>query len=158
MKETVLDVLIFLFDNYLNAEIELVGDEDDIADELEQAGFEEQDVFKALNWLGALSELYHENFQVRESKAALRNLTRYEREKLDVQAQGYFIKLQNQGILDSTTREIILESVMAIDVQNLNLGQFKRIVGMVMLNNPKAESLVACGEDLIYREAGGLTH
>lgn len=158
MSETVLEVLMFLFDNYLSAEVELVGDEDEIADELEQAGFHEGDVNKALNWLGALSDLYREGYELVDHDRAVRVLTPQEKTKLDTKCQGYLMNLQAQGVLDPATREIILESALAIDVQTLSLGQFKRIIALVLLNNPNAEAIVASGEDLFYQEVGGVPH
>lgn len=158
MEETVLDVLMFLFDNYLSADIELVGDEEEIADELEQAGFHEHDVNKALDWLGALADLYGEGYELAEHKQSMRILTAEEKAKLDVQSQGYLLKLQAQGTLDTATREIILESAMAIDVQTLSLGQFKRIIALVLLNNPNTEAMAASGEDIFYQEIGLVPH
>ncbi len=158
MEETVLDVLMFLFDNYLNAHVELVGDDDDIADELEQAGFDEIDVSKALNWLGDLSDLYREGYDFVVQGNVQRILTVHEKTKLDTKCQGYLMKLKRQGVLDFATTEIILESAMAIDVQTLTLDQFKRIIALVLLNNPNAEEIAASGEDLIYQEVGGIPH
>lgn len=158
MKETVLDVLMFLFDNYLSAEVELVGDEDEIADELEQAGFHEHDVSNALTWLGRLSDLYDGGYDLTDHERAVRVLTPQEKTKLDTKCQGYLLKLQAQGVLDIATREIILESAMAIDVQTLTLSQFKRIIALVLLNNPNTEAIAASGEDLIYQEIGGVPH
>ncbi|HET9843097.1 MAG TPA: DUF494 domain-containing protein [Gammaproteobacteria bacterium] len=158
MKETELDVLMFLFDNYLGVEVEFSGGENAIADELKQAGFHEQDINKAFDWLSTLSDLYQDGYELPEHSRALRVLSTQECAKLDVKAQGYLWQLEGQGVLDPTTREIILESAMAIDVQTLNLQQFKRIVALVLLNNPKAEAIVASGEDLVYQEIGGIFH
>lgn len=158
MKEAVLDVLMFLFDNYLGVEVELSGGEDAIADELEQAGFHEHDISKAFNWLSTLPEMYQDIYQFADHPKSVRILTKQERVRLDTKCQGYLLELEAQGVLDPASREIILESAMAIDVQTLNLKQFKRIIALVFLNNPSAEAMVACGEDLLYQEIGGVVH
>lgn len=158
MEETVLDVLMFLFDNYLNAEVELIGDEEEIADELEQAGFQEIHVTKALDWLGDLSELYKGGYELALRYNSTRILTKQEKAKLDIKSQGYLLELQEQGVLDPPTLEIILESAMTIDVQILTLDRFKRIIALVLLNNPNAEAIVASGEDLVYQDVGGYPH
>ena len=53
MKETVLDILIYLFENYFDADIESAPepDRDTLKDELERAGFSEHEVNRALQWL-----------------------------------------------------------------------------------------------------------
>lgn len=158
MEETVLDVLVFLFDNYLTSEIDVIGDEEEIADELEQAGFQEIHVSKALDWLGDLSDLYRDGYELAFSSNSSRILTKQEKNKLDIESQGYLLELQQDGVLDHATVEIILESAMAIDVQNLTLDRFKRIIALVLLNNPEAEAIVATSEDLVYQEIGGEPH
>ena len=157
MSETVLDVLMFLFDNYLSVEVDVSDDEDAITDELEQAGFQEGEIYKAFNWLSALSDMYRDT-QLKDHLRASRILTSEERLRLDTSCQGYLVDLCDQGVLDAPTREIILESAMSIDVQTLNLSQFKRIIALVLLNNPSVEAIVTTEEDLIYEDIGGLVH
>ena len=57
MKESVLDILIYLFENYFDADLESAPepDRDTLKDELERAGFPEREVGRALEWLEQLS-------------------------------------------------------------------------------------------------------
>lgn len=157
MKETVLDVLMYLFDNYLSADFDWSEDDDVIADELEQAGFEEQDISTAIHWLSHLEDLYKDIGHQTESEQSVRMLTHQERVKLDTNCQGYLIELLGQGVLDPATREIILETAMAIDVQTLNMSQFKRLIALVLLHHPNAEVVITTDEDL-YQDAEVIVH
>ena len=51
MKENMFDVLIYLFENYLENKIETLPDTDVIRSELLEAGFAQPEVSKAFNWL-----------------------------------------------------------------------------------------------------------
>ena len=55
MKENIFDVLMYLFENYMEEEIEMFPDSDVIRTELLEAGFESREVNKAFDWLDSLS-------------------------------------------------------------------------------------------------------
>ena len=60
MKENVLDVLMFLFENYLYDEPEETPDRDSLEENLHQAGFTNGEIDKAFEWLDkALKERSH---------------------------------------------------------------------------------------------------
>lgn len=157
MSDTAIDVLVFLFDNYLNAEMNLAAEEDSLEYELEQAGFPVGEIHKAFDWLGDLADLQsdYETFDP-AGQYAHRVYTPKELRKLDKSCRGFLIHLEKLGLLDLASREIILDRAMAIDVDELSLDQFKRIVGLVMLNRPSHEAVLAWVEDLIYDELGGV--
>lgn len=55
MKENVLDVLMFLFENYLYDEPEEAPDRDSLEENFHQAGFTAGEIEKAFNWLDGLA-------------------------------------------------------------------------------------------------------
>ena len=55
MKDNVLDLLIYLFENYMSADDEPRPDRHVLKMELEKAGFAEPDIERALEWLDGLS-------------------------------------------------------------------------------------------------------
>jgi len=55
MKENIFDVLMYLFENYMEDEIEILPDSDIVRTELLEAGFEQIEVNKAFDWLESLS-------------------------------------------------------------------------------------------------------
>ena len=56
MKENVLDVLMYLFENYMNSESGQEPDQESIRVELEEAGFHHGEIKKASAWLEGLAE------------------------------------------------------------------------------------------------------
>ena len=55
MKESVLDVLMYLFDQYVEDESDNTPDQDVLRTQLLEAGFEEIQVNKAFDWLESLA-------------------------------------------------------------------------------------------------------
>ena len=55
MKDSVLDILIHLFENFLDAEDDSSPDREAIKTELEQAGYPEAEIERALIWLESLA-------------------------------------------------------------------------------------------------------
>ena len=151
MRETVIDVLVFLFDNYLSIETDDLSNELALTCELEEAGFSAGEINQAFDWLGNLADLYQNQGSIREQNPnSVRVLTKDEYQKLDIECQGLLFNLQRVGLLDVMTREIIIESAMTLRVDRLSLFAFKRIIGLVILNSPKQDELSLWAEDLIF--------
>ena len=55
MRENVLDVLMYLFETYMDNDIEEEPDHNEMRDELEQAGFGDLEIDRALEWLDGLT-------------------------------------------------------------------------------------------------------
>ena len=86
-------------------------------------------------------------------KDSIRVFSQEEQYKLDIHCQGFLIHLEQAGHIDVHTREVIIDRVMAFESSTLTLQQFKRIVGIVMLNKVQQkedhEELLVTLEDLI---------
>ncbi|MDD2864235.1 MAG: DUF494 family protein, partial [Methylococcales bacterium] len=55
MKENIFDVLMYLFENYMDDEREIPPDNDIVKTELLEAGFEHKEVVRAFDWLESLA-------------------------------------------------------------------------------------------------------
>lgn len=158
MKENVIDVLMFLFDNYFLYEDGIPEDEASLACELEEAGFEVQEITQAFDWLGELADLQNTEMIQLTHRHAMRVFTGAELSKLDSSCINYLLQLEKIGLIDVMARETIIDRAMAIQTAHINLAAFKRIVGLVMLNSPQFKDNYEFIEDLIYEEAGGVVH
>ena len=56
MKESILDVLLYLFEHYFTEDADPVRDRDSLQNGLIQAGFSPAEISKAFDWLDALAE------------------------------------------------------------------------------------------------------
>ncbi len=153
MKANVIEVLMFLFDNYLSVSEDTLLDEKSLTCELEEAGFDAQEISLAFDWLGELAEIERlAATMVRIPGNAIRVYALEEQTKLDMACRGYLQSLEAMGLVDATVREIIIDRAMAIEADNLSLQQFKRIIGLVMLNKAPQEEMLPWIEELMNDE------
>ena len=59
MKESVLDVLMYMFEHYFDEDADMEADRDNLEHALLQAGFPESEVNKAFTWLEDLTAAEH---------------------------------------------------------------------------------------------------
>ena len=55
MKETVLDVLMYLFESFVDSEDEPEPNRNELREDLERAGFGDREIERALDWLDGLN-------------------------------------------------------------------------------------------------------
>jgi len=159
MKENVLDVLMYLFDNYMSDDIEFDTDEESLRVELQEAGFQSLEISKAFDWLEGLVALqdFPEKLPL-VNTSSLRIYTAEEAEKVDLDARGFLMFLEQTGVLDHNTREMVIDRVMALDEDEIDIEQLKWVTLMVLFNQPGREAAFAWMEDLVFEEAPGVVH
>ncbi|HEB66720.1 MAG TPA: DUF494 domain-containing protein [Gammaproteobacteria bacterium] len=159
MKENVLDVLMYLFENYMNDEIEIDTDEESLRVELQEAGFQALEISKAFDWLEGLANLQESQPGLAPVNAAsIRLYTAAEQEKLDRQSRGFILFLEQAGVLDHLTREMVIDRIMALDAEEIDLEQLKWVILMVLFNQPGREGAYAWMEDLVFEDTPVITH
>lgn len=156
-EETVLDVLMYLFENYLDEETEVQPDRETLRVELEAAGFPGGEVKKAFNWLEALAEDAPAPDTV-QTPQAVRIYSAEECIRLDVESRGFLIYLEQIGILSAAQRELVVDRIMALETDEIDIDQVKWIILMVLFNQPGQELAYARMEDLVLEEQLGLVH
>ncbi len=153
MKANVIEVLMFLFDNYLSVSEDTLLDEKSLTCELEEAGFDAQEISLAFDWLGELAEIERLAATMLQTPGnSMRVYAVEEQDKLDLACRGYLQSLEAMGLVDATVREIIIDRAMAIEADSLSLQQFKRIIGLVMLNKAPQEEMLPWIEELMNDE------
>ena len=158
MKENILDVLMYLFENYMNDEIEFDTDEESLRVELQEAGFQLTEITKAFEWLEGLLDMQKGEEHAPLNAESVRVYTEEECEKLDLESRGFLLFLEQTGVLDHNTRELVIDRVMALDADEIDLEQLKWVVLMVLFNQPGREAAFAWMEDLVFEEATGILH
>ncbi|MEJ2344848.1 MAG: DUF494 domain-containing protein [Gammaproteobacteria bacterium] len=158
MKENVLDVLMYLFQNYMEGEFESEPDRESLQVELLEAGFPLPEVHKAFDWLddlGARTENPEPHIQACRS---IRLYSKQETAKLDMECRGFLMFLEQSGILNSTTRELVVDRVMALEASEINVEQLKWVVMMVLFNQPGQEGAYEWIEDMVFDGFYGNLH
>lgn len=159
MKENVLDVLMYLFENYLDDnEDETQADRESLTVELEQAGFPGNEINKAFDWLENLTLNPPDSELASEHRDDFRVYAKPELERFGTECRGFIQYLENIGILDSTQREVVIGRIMALDSNDIELEQVKWIILMVLFNRPGQEEAFARMENLVFDDARGVMH
>lgn len=156
------DILMYLFENFIHSETEIRVDQDELTDELVRAGFHHDEIFKALAWLEKLAALQETDITPYFCKGISSSLNRIytsqEQMRLDVECRGFLLFLEQVGVLDASTREMVIDRVMEIDSAEFCLEDLKWVVLMVLFNVPGKENAYAQMEDLLFDESNGVFH
>jgi Smg protein len=159
MKESVLDILIYLFENYFDAEREAAPepDRDTLKDELERAGFSEREVGRALEWLEQLCADPERAGAIPPSRS-IRVFDAREQTRLDIECRGYILYLENIGIVNAAQRELVIDRLLALDARQIDVEQVKWVVLMVLFSQPGQENALLRMEDLVFDGRGDAVH
>jgi Smg protein len=158
MNETVLDVLMYLFENFAEQDCEQSPDQMVLREELLQAGFGEREIDRALKWLDELAATDAMPFANDPAKRSMRVYNLRELARLDADCRGYLLYLEQIGILSSLQRELVLDRLMALDAVDIDVDQVKWVVLMVLFSQPGEESSFSRMEDLVFEEDAGSMH
>lgn len=157
MKESMFDVLMYLFENYMEEDTEFDPDQESLTTELSQAGFPRVEISKAFSWLEGLSDLRDSDTQLpyQAATGSVRVFTGQEMEKIDCESRGFLMFMEQSGVLDSVSRELVIDRLMALEVDDISIEQLKWVILMVMFNRPGQEHAYALLEDVVFDEMEG---
>ncbi|MEZ5455900.1 MAG: DUF494 family protein [Lysobacteraceae bacterium] len=159
MKETVLDVLLYLFENYFYADPDAVRDRESMQAGLLQAGFSPAEISKAFVWLEDLRQLEHPELSALPTEQGpIRVYSTHEHSRLDVECRGFLMFLEQNGVLDPQQRERVIDRIMALDQPEVDLEDLKWVVLMVLFNQPGTEAAFAWMESHMFAADPLATH
>lgn len=153
MKTEVLDILMYLFETYLDDEQSDIPNEGSIRNELAKIGFRDEKVAKAFDWLDDLAILKDNYTSIDQlENNSLRLFSPLEIEKFDIQARGVLLDLVQLSVITPTQREIIIDKALALDINPIDQEQMKWVVLMVLFNLPDSAGSFTWIQDLLYEE------
>lgn len=153
------EILMFLFENYMNGSVAIDVHTDAITVELEKIGFDPYEIDQALLWLEGLLQIQtavHAGSKLTE--LAIRHYLPEESERLGTEGRGLLMYLEQLGILDPYTREIVIDRIMALDQREIGLGQIKWVVLIVLFNNPDKKSALSVMQAMVLADAFDVLH
>jgi Smg protein len=125
------DILVYLFENYYQAQA--YPDYDTLGRKLHAAGFENDDIEDALDWLNTLTRKPDEGLpESLDAGSSFRGYTADESSKLPLESRGFIAFLESAKILSPLLRELIIERAMALPSETVGLDKLKVIVLMVL--------------------------
>ena len=152
MKESVLDVLMYLFETYVDPEQEPEADQNELRDELSQAGFGDSEIDRALEWLDGLANDHEGQGFHPQTVHGTRIYNDFENARLDSACRGFITYLEQIGILSPPQREILVDRLLALETSDIDVEQVKWVVLMVLFSQPGQELAYSRMEDLVFDE------
>lgn len=122
------DVLVYLYETYWRPDA--FPNPKQLSRKLTAAGFEEEDIREALNWLDGLETAAHAS-PGEARPASLRVFTQAELDHLGPDCIGFLSFLESAGVLPPPLRELVLDRAMAIPDDPVDLEALKICVLMV---------------------------
>lgn len=157
MKESVLDVLMYLFEAFADTDSEPEPDRNVLRSELLRAGFGEPNVERAFEWLDGLNEQDTDGAGAPQSSAT-RVFSDVESARLGVDSVGYLMHLQHIGILSATQLELVLDRLMALGDTEIDLDQIKWIVLIVLYSQSDQHDEYVRMENLVFEDEPTALH
>lgn len=153
------EVLMYLFENYMDGSVSLNVDQDTVVSELEQAGFTRGEIGRALDWLEGLDKV-QKTVQAgpQLTPHAIRHYAPEESERIGLEGKGLLLYLEQLSILDPMTREVVIDRLMALDHKEVDLGRIKWVVLIALFNQPDKKSALSLLQDMILSDAFDVLH
>ena len=159
MNENVIDVLIYIYETYMDGDQPVPPDQIIMQEELLNVGFQEGEITKAFDWLDELAwrqGMLSENGVLDSS--SMRIYAEQEMLRLDSDARGMLLFLEQNGILDPISRELVIERAMALGSNELDIDDIQWIVLLVLVNQPGMEAALTVMQDMVYDGIPDLLH
>ncbi len=149
MNENIIDVLVYLFENYLSEQTNLneLYTKNKIYNGLEQAGFEKPTIDQAIAWLLSINV---EQQAITQSADAIRYFTPYEVALLDEEGIDFICYLESTGILTPTTRELLLNGLLNLNTDNIDVDDLQWLALIILFSQPDEEQAFASMESLMF--------
>jgi len=161
MKEDMLEVLIYLFENYIIDGVAFEPEQDALAQELLGAGFPDEEISKAFVWLEDLLDVCEQDDSrhlIQQSNSAIRFYTDAETEQLKAEGLGLITRLVNVGVLDQFLREMVIDRVMALDSVQVNIDHVRWVILMVLSNRPGFDDIAEWAEVIVTDDMVPVIH
>lgn len=150
------DILVYLFQNYFQPDS--CPEPDQLARKLTAAGFEEDDISEALEWLSGLHDATGDDSpQIDADSASVRCFSPDEQAKISAEGRGFLQFLTNAGVLNALSREVIIERAMALNRSTVTLSKLKVIVLMVLWSQHETVDTLVL-EELLSEDDAQLLH
>lgn len=158
MNEAVMAVLMYLFENHMQSCCEIGSEKLPVVNELREAGFEQDDIYCALDWLNHLAEseesLDHDTLR---NSTSMRVFTDSEYKLFGSLCCGFIIYLQCLKILNPITRELVIDCLHSMGGE-ICMADVKWAVLMILFHRPDEKQALKMMEDLVLQEGSEEMH
>ncbi|PTN09435.1 Smg protein [Nitrosomonas aestuarii] len=121
------DILYYLFENYFDSGS--YPDSATLTRKLTMAGFNDEDIHQALDWLSELARQDIGSYPATlADNKSFRCFSALEMENIDTEGRGFITFLEQSKIINPLQRELLIDRVIAMDEDSSSLEKIKLIV------------------------------
>lgn len=154
-ENSVLQVLMYLFQNHMRDSCDVGEVDNNLVDQLESAGFVLPAINQAIGWLANLTEEGGITQVADPQPHSFRVFNPTEAELLGQDGIDYIISLERQGILTPSTREMVITQAIELETEGIDLSLIKWVTLMVLFNQPDQEEALSNMELLVLEGSPG---
>jgi len=158
MKEETLEVLVYLFKNYIFDEFLHYPNQGELTQELIGAGFIDNDITTAFNWLEGLIGKNKVSSKKIWQSASIRFYNEKELAFLGQDGISLITRLINFDVIDQKSREIIILRIMALEPASIGLANIRWIILMVLINEPEFDEITNWVTGLVRNDIEPIVH
>ncbi|TDR80363.1 DUF494 family protein [Paludibacterium purpuratum] len=140
------DVLAYLFEQYRDPES--FDDRKLLTHQLAAAGFDDEEIQDALDWLDSLCHFSDGAFAAADNATGMRIYSDIEQKRLSVEVRGLLQFLEDHGALGGARREMVIDRLLALADDEITVPSAK-LVALMVLWVQKAELPILLGEELL---------
>lgn len=140
------DVLAYLLEEF--SDPDACPAHEDLGRQLAAAGFENDEISNALEWLDGLNSLNDGAYQGANDSTGLRVYHDEEIARLPTEIRGLIMFLEDNGALSPAQREMLIDRLLALPDDEISLPTAK-LAALMVLWAQRAELPVLVGEDLL---------
>ncbi|MEJ1959601.1 MAG: DUF494 domain-containing protein [Nitrosomonadales bacterium] len=149
------DILMYLFESYFYAGN--YPDSDKLSLKLSAAGFEDEDIHRALDWLSGLKQLTQADYPVAINMSGPRCHADLEIKRISPEGLRFLAFWEHNKFITPVEREMILDRAVALGRENLPLDKVK-LIALLVLWNQHEELDPMIVEDLLTPADSGHLH
>ena len=151
MKEDLIDILIYLFEHYLTEQGDgvLRLDNQQLTGELVDVGFAKREIDQAFIWLDELIVGLDKSLKSYQPVSSYRVFSQNEKLQIPVEVQSLIFRLEQTGILDLPTRELVIDRLMALEFEIVDMDDAKWVIMMVLCNQTDSTEELEWAETLV---------
>jgi len=126
------EILMYLFESYFDAGS--YPEPDKLSRKLSAAGFEDEEISDALTWLSALQQQNPDSYPDSLEHTGQRHFAELELQLISYEARQFLLFAEQQRLISTIEREMIIDRSVALKQENLALDKLKLIMLMVLWN------------------------
>lgn len=158
MRHSMMDVLMYLFENHTDESESVDVGRQDLRGLLQEAGFEETPIDKAMDWLQALATDQETSDLSPTSHGAIRIFNDEECVKISREGRGLLQHLEQIGVLNAHHRERVIDRLIALETEEIDIEQLRWVVCMVLFNQAGQGDAAQWAESLLMEEFRSQLH